>query len=110
ATGVGAVSMNVTVVQPEDFGYVTVYPCGTRPEVSSVNYVAGANVPNQVIAPVSADGEVCFYSYAATHLLADINGYFPEGSGFTAVAPDRVFDTRPGVADGLRAVAKQKIG
>jgi hypothetical protein len=110
ASGVGAVSMNVTVVQPEGSGYVTVYPCGTRPEVSSVNYVAGANVPNQVIAPVSADGEVCFYSFATTHLLADLNGYFPVGSGFTAVAPDRVFDTRPGVADGLRVVAKQKVG
>ncbi|HSJ90787.1 MAG TPA: hypothetical protein VK917_01890, partial [Ilumatobacter sp.] len=110
ASGVSAVSLNVTVAQPEGSGYVTVYPCGTRPEVSSVNYVAGQVVANAVIAPVSADGEICLYSFAQTHLLADINGYFPVGTGFTAVAPDRVFDTRPGVADGLRVVAKQKVG
>lgn len=110
ASGVGAVSMNVTAVQPEGFGYVTVYPCGTRPGVSSVNYVAGANVPNQVIAPVSADGEVCFYSFANTHLVADINGYFPEGTGFAPVEPARVLDTRPTEEHGLRVVTKEKIG
>lgn len=110
AAGVSAVSMNVTAVQPDDFGYVTVYPCGTRPGVSSVNYVAGANVPNQVIAPVSADGEVCFYSYATTHLLADINGYFTDGTGFAPVDPARVLDTRPSEEQGLRPVTKEKIG
>jgi acetyl esterase/lipase len=110
ATGIGAVSMNVTVTATAGNGFVTVYPCGTRPEASNLNYTAGATVPNQVIAPVSADGEVCFYSSADAHLLADINGYFGSGDGFAPVGPSRVFDTRPGAADGLRVVAKQKIG
>ena len=76
ATGVGAVSMNVTVAQPDGGGYVTVFPCGVRPLASSLNYVPGQTVANAVIAPVSAQGEVCFYSQSPTHLLADVNGWF----------------------------------
>ena len=109
-SGVGAVSLNVTVTGPEAGGYVTVFPCGGRPDASSLNFVAGQTVPNAVIAPVSAQGEVCFYSNAKTHLIADVNGYFPAGSGFTPVSPVRVFDTRAGAAQGLRAVPKVKIG
>jgi hypothetical protein len=76
ATGVGAVSMNVTVTEPDGAGYVTVYPCGTQPNASSLNYVAGQTIPNAVIAPVSAQGEVCFFSQSPTHILADVNGWF----------------------------------
>lgn len=70
------------------------YPCGGRPVVSSLNYVAGQTVPNAVIAPVSGSGEVCFYSDANVDLIADVNGYFPTGSGFVALAPVRRLDTR----------------
>jgi hypothetical protein len=76
ASGVGAVSLNVTVTEAGGSGFVTVYPCGTRPNASSLNYVAGQTVPNAVIAPVSPSGEVCFYSQAPVHLLADVNGWF----------------------------------
>ena len=76
ASGVGAVSLNVTVTQPDGAGYVTVYPCGTKPNASSLNYVAGETIPNAVIAPVSAQGEVCFFSTQPTHILADVNGWF----------------------------------
>ncbi|MDB3990008.1 leucine-rich repeat protein, partial [Pseudomonadales bacterium] len=47
---VGAVALNVTVVSPDSAGFVTVYPCGTRPLASNVNYTAGQIVPNGVIA------------------------------------------------------------
>ena len=61
-SGVGAVSLNVTVTEPVGPGFVTVYPCGTRPNSSNLNFVGGQTVPNAVIAPVSAQGEVCFFS------------------------------------------------
>ncbi len=76
ATGVDAVSLNVAVTNPAGAGFVTVYPCGTRPFVASVNYVAGQTVSNAVIAPVSATGTVCFYSSASTDLVVDVNSYF----------------------------------
>ncbi|CAM8622279.1 hypothetical protein MCEKE4_00132 [Acidimicrobiia bacterium] len=109
ASGVGAVSLNVTVTEAGGSGFVTVYPCGTRPNASSLNYTTGQTVPNAVIAPVSAQGEVCFYSQAPVHLLADVNGWFVSGSSFTSTTPSRVFDTRPGEG-GLRTVSKVKVG
>jgi hypothetical protein len=109
ATGVGAVSMNVTVTSPDGEGFITVYPCDTKPDASNLNYTLNQTVPNAVIAPVSSTGEVCFYTNAQTHLLADINGYFPTGQGFTAAGPARVFDTRAASGQGLRTVNKVKI-
>ena len=77
--GVGAVSLNVTVVRSGwEAEYVTVFPCGDRPTASNLNYTAGQVVPNAVIAPVSVSvsGEVCFFSQVDTDLLADVNGWF----------------------------------
>jgi hypothetical protein len=110
ASGVGAVSLNVVVTNPEAGGFVTVFPCGTPGLVSSVNFAVGQTVANAVIAPVSSTGMVCFYSVAGTDLIVDINGWFQAGSAFAAVTPVRVFDTRTGSADGLRTVSKAKIG
>jgi len=79
-SGVSAVALNVTAVSTEanDFGgFVTVYPCGTRPDASNLNFTSGMTIPNSVIAPVSASGKVCFCVYGKAHLLADVSGYFP---------------------------------
>ena len=92
---VGAVALNVTVVNPDSAGFVTVYACGTRPLASSVNYTAGQIVPNGVIAPVSANGEVCIYSLVPTDVVVDLSGWFP-GEAFTAATPLRLVDTRDG--------------
>ena len=97
-SGLGAVALNVTVVDglaPEAGGYVTVYPCGSRPDASNLNFVSGQTVPNAVIAPVSASGSVCLYVYGSAHLLVDVSGYLP--SGFVPVTPARILDTRRGV-------------
>jgi len=110
ATGVGAVSMNVTVTSPDGEGFITVYPCDSKPDASNLNYTLDQTVPNAVIAPVSSTGDVCFYTYAETHLIADVNGYFPTGSGFVSNTPARVIDTRVGSAQGLRTVSKTKVG
>ncbi|MCU1393198.1 MAG: hypothetical protein JWM34_1626 [Ilumatobacteraceae bacterium] len=108
---IAAVSLNVTATNPQAAGYVTVYPCGARQLVSSVNFAAGQTVANAVIAPVSARGTVCFYASVTTDLVVDINGWVKDDSGFTASDPHRVLDTRRGESpDALRTVAKQKIG
>ena len=96
STGVAAVAMNVTVVDSEATdvgGFVTVYPCGTRPNSSNLNFVNGQTVPNAVVAPLSNTGKVCFYVYGKAHLLADVSGYFT--AGFSSLsAPTRLLDTR----------------
>jgi len=75
-SGVSAVALNVTVTGGSAGGYVTVYPCSSgRPVASNVNFSAGATVANAVVAPFGA-GELCFYVSGATHLIADVSGYF----------------------------------
>jgi uncharacterized repeat protein (TIGR01451 family) len=73
--GVGAVVLNVTSTGSLAGGHITVYPCGDRPLTSNLNFPAGQNVANAVIAPVSPDGTVCFSSVVATHLVVDISGW-----------------------------------
>jgi Fibronectin type III domain len=110
ATGVGAVSLTITVTDPEFAGFVTAYPCGVRDFVSSVNYLAGQTVANAAIVPLSAEGTVCFYSFAPTDIVVDINGWFAAGRGFTGIAPKRVFDTRPDSSpDALQTVQKTPV-
>jgi hypothetical protein len=99
AGAVSAVSLNLTATGTNASkygGYVTAYPCGTRPIASNLNFVANQSVPNAVIVPVSATGTVCFYVYGQADLIADVNGWFAGGSGFNSLAPTRVFDTRSG--------------
>jgi hypothetical protein len=75
--GATAVVLNVTVDRPEGSGYVTVFPCGgALPLASNVNYVADQTVANSVTVAVGATGRVCFFTYAATHLIVDVNAAF----------------------------------
>jgi hypothetical protein len=77
ATGIGAVSLNVAVTNPAAAGFVTVYPCGQRPLVASVNYAKGETRSNSVIAPVSPTGTICFSSLVPTDIVVDLNGWLP---------------------------------
>lgn len=95
-TNATAVSLNVTVVNPDTAGFVTVYPCGVeRPLASNLNYSAGTVVPNGVIASLGIAGSVCFYSQARIDLIVDVAGWF-EGDAYTGATPQRLVDTRDG--------------
>ncbi|MER5636766.1 hypothetical protein ABT095_07420 [Kitasatospora sp. NPDC002227] len=101
-----AVTLNVTATQPTGAGFLTVYPAGgVRPMASSLNWTAGATVPNLVTVPVK-DGKVTLYngSWGTVHVVADLAGYFTASGGdkFHAAAPHRVVDTRyPWFLDGI---------
>lgn len=85
-SGVTAVSLNVTVTgteAPDYGGYVTVYPCDSRPNASSLNFTNGQTVANAVISPVNEYGQVCFYVFGRAQLIVDVNGYFQVASGGT---------------------------
>jgi hypothetical protein len=97
ASGIGSVSLNVAVTGTTAAGFVTVYPCDApRPLTSNLNHGARSTVSNAVIAPVAADGRVCFHAERSTHLVVDVSGWFPVGGGFNSVTPRRSFDTRTG--------------
>ena len=94
-TGVDAIVVNLTVADPTGPGYITAYPCGTRPNASSLNYTTN-NIPNEIIAKLSPTGTICLFAETTTHLIADITGYIPTGSDYNPLTPARILDTRPG--------------
>jgi hypothetical protein len=93
-----AVVLNVTAVAPSQGTFVTVWPGGEpRPPTSNLNVAPGEIRSIQVTVPVSADLRVNLYNHAGTtHLVADLAGVYTTGADtwFTAVSPQRVFDTR----------------
>lgn len=96
-TGTDAVVLNVTSTQSSTPSFITVWPTGEgRPNASSLNTSPGQDTPNLVISKVGAtNGQVSFFNNNGTgHLIADVVGYFPTGSGYVAVSPIRVSDTR----------------
>ena len=79
-TTAASVLLNLTSVDPDGSGFATVYPCGSpRPATSNLNYQSGA-ISNLVSAKVGDGGRVCIYTQTSTHLVADVNGYYPDGS------------------------------
>jgi hypothetical protein len=77
-----AVSMNVTVVSPNAAGFLAIWPgdaaAQPNPLVSSLNYVPGDVIPNAVIVPLNASGQVTVVSVAAANVIFDVNGYFTD--------------------------------
>jgi hypothetical protein len=99
--GAAAVVLNMTVTSPSNAGFVTVWPCTSPasppPNASNLNFSAGQTIANLVIVPLGSQGRVCVRSSeASTHLIADLNGYFPAGSPFVSSTPSRLLDTRSG--------------
>jgi len=95
-----AVFLNVVAISPSGPGYLTVFPCGiTTPLAANVNYNTGDIAANAVLAKIGVDGKVCVFTYAATDLVIDINGYTPAGAGTKSVPPGRVLESRSGNPD-----------
>jgi hypothetical protein len=97
---VRAVTLNVTVADSSQAGYITVFPCDQlRPTVSNVNFdPANPTVANLATVRLSSTGQVCFFASASTSLIVDVQGYFSPHADvtFTSVTPVRVLDTRDG--------------
>ncbi|MEV5841166.1 PKD domain-containing protein [Streptomyces sp. NPDC051985] len=119
ASGVTAVTLNVTDTGATASSYVTVYPDGTRrPTASDLDFTAGRTNPNLVTVRVGAGGYVDLYNaHGHVDLIADVQGYFTTraGSGSSSsdnrmsnlapVTPTRVLDTRYGTGAAKGKVA-----
>ncbi|MCU7722846.1 choice-of-anchor D domain-containing protein [Actinoplanes sp. KI2] len=108
--GVSAVVLNVTVTGSTAGSFLTVYPTGAaRPTASSINFAKGWTGANSVTVGVGTGGDVRIYNeYGATHVIADVVGFYAADStvipaagntdaDFYPMAPQRWIDTR---ADG----------
>ncbi len=99
---------NATSVLPTGGGYLTIYPSGgTRPTVASSNYAGNDVINGSFAVKLGADGKFKIYTFATTHLVVDILGYYSEdavdanGAGLLfnpLPSPVRLLETRPGFA------------
>jgi hypothetical protein len=108
-TGVGAVALNVTATNPTSNSYLTVWPTGKdQPLASNLNFGVGQTVPNMVIVPVGAGGQISLYNNTGTvDVIVDVLGWFPTGASYTGLTPARQMDTRipaPRAAAGIGPV------
>jgi len=110
-----AVALNITAVDGEGPGFLTIFPDGgPQPGTSSVNFAAGAASPNSVVTKVGTGGRVRIFASSGVDVIVDIFGWFGPGGNarlFTVV-PDRVLDTRTssGPVGGQQTIAVQIAG
>jgi hypothetical protein len=112
ANSSGSAVLNITALGVGGDGYLTVYPTGTtRPSTSNVNFRTGQPASNLVVVPLGEGGRVSIYASSNANVVADEQGWFPTGAGFTSLTPSRLLDTRAAgvvAADGV--VDLQVIG
>jgi hypothetical protein len=100
--GIGAVLVNLAVVQPADDGFATLFEAGApQPTTSNLNYAAGTARANMVILPLSEKGLATLYTLREAHYVVDVLGWFGGAVDFEPIAPIRLRDTR---ADDLEPV------
>lgn len=84
---IGSAVLNFVAFKPDAAGYITAFEFGaTQPLASTLNYVAGDIRSNLAVVPLdssSAGDDINVYTFAQTHLVADIVGYFiaPQATG-----------------------------
>jgi hypothetical protein len=101
-----AAMLSVTVTNPAQAGYLTVWPCGEpQPLASNVNFVGRQTTANAVLAMRGAGGEVCIASNVAVDVVVDVQGWLVAGDAYTGIVPARVVDTRLGEDDTVANVA-----
>ncbi len=95
--GAAAAVVNITAINPNAGGFITVHPCvDPVPNASSLNHVAGINRANEIIAKLSSTGTICIDNSAGLDLAVDLVGWLPAAASFTPTDPARFVDTRPG--------------
>ena len=78
-----AVAGNLTVVNPDNQGFVTLFPGNyPLPVTSTINYVGGVVRANSVVMPMASDGSGTLALFAtvagsgSVHVVLDVSGYF----------------------------------
>lgn len=99
--GITAASLNLTVTDSTEGGYITAYPDGAQlPDSSNLNFGKGETVADEAVVQVGSDGYVDFTNTGTgtVELIVDLSGYFSTGTGdaFIPITPTRYLDTRNG--------------
>ena len=81
--GASSVVLNVTAIGPSSLGNLRVYPSGSGavPDISTVNYIPGRDIPNLVVVDLPDTGPATVTLYSdmgpggTVHVAADVAGF-----------------------------------
>jgi hypothetical protein len=73
---VTAVALNVTAVDATEPGFVTVWPGGSRPSTSCVNYKGDRGSSSAGIVVGTSGRNFSIYNHTRCHLIVDVTGYW----------------------------------
>jgi len=107
-----AISANFTVTQPLNNSFLTVYNCATvAPTASTLNFSFYETVANAGVFPLSAAGDICVFSPAATNLIIDVTGHFrpTAATSYTGQTPAKLIDTTTGLNSNGRLALGETI-
>ena len=74
-----AVSVNLTVTEPTDGGYLAAFPTGAPTNTSTLNFRAGQTRANNAVIGLDSAGNLvirCGMTTGGAHAVLDVNGYF----------------------------------
>ncbi|MEO6156886.1 MAG: hypothetical protein ABIQ39_04565, partial [Ilumatobacteraceae bacterium] len=117
-TGVGGVPagataalVNVTATGAGAPGFLTLWNCGVRPDVSTLNFLAGETVPNSASVPLDSTGGLCAYAWSTTDMVIDVTGYYSSAgtARYNPVVPARLMDTRVPIGPSGRLAGGQTV-
>lgn len=115
-TGVSAVAVTLTTIDPVSPGFVTAWASDrVRPGTASLNTGSANRRSNLAIVPVGGDGAISVQANVGTHLVVDVVGWFTDAQApvstsglYVPLPPRRLADTRTDpvtqIAPGTRAV------
>ena len=103
--GATAALVNLTITGAQAPGFITAESCGPVPAgqrtSSNGNVIPGQTVANLAVVPLDSSGRFCVYRSQPMHTIVDVQGFFAsasaagaDGTLYTAVAPQRLVDTR----------------
>lgn len=90
---------NITIVGPVNGGWLTLWPGGTRPSVSSINFTANAVIANFAVTGTSATDTVTIFASTTTHVLLDV-------TAFAVANPSQI---NPSVMPATMTMASQRL-
>ena len=104
--------LNVTASVPTAAGWLTVYPNGSTPTASNLNFVPGQTVPNLVTVKVAVDNTITVRnsfgapSGGTVQVIIDVVGWYGPagdssngGTQFHTMSPKRLMDDRASQAN-----------
>jgi hypothetical protein len=86
---------------------MTLWPGGTRPGTSSINFAAKAVIANFAVSGVSGTDTVSIFSSVTTHVLLDISAF---SVGSPGQVDPKVLPTASQTSSSQRLAAREKRG